>query len=133
MERYIYDENNGLWYELHGDYYLPCLALPDDKEEPYIGIWGQRHMRYLKEHHRSIYDAFLMSGRLNSYLEKIDTQAEDMFDQLVEEMAKAQNVTEQLKADEPMVWIGKMNAIRNVASEVVYHDIIYTPALKVSK
>ena len=128
MEQFIYDENNGLWYEQHGNYYLPCLTTSE--EEPYIGVWGLRHLRYLKEYHKAIYNAFLLNGKLGSYLTEIDRQATDMFDWLVETMAKSQGLTEQLKADEPLIWTGKMNEIQSAAAETVYHDIIYVPALK---
>lgn len=97
MEKYKFDENNGLWYELQGDYYLPCLKLPE-KEQPHIGIWGQRHLRYLKKHHRVCYANLLTSGKLNSYLADIDQQAEGIFEQLVSQMAAAEGITEQLKA-----------------------------------
>ena len=85
MEKYKFDENNGLWYELQGDYYLPCLKLPEE-EQAYIGIWGQRHLRYLKEHRRVRYADLLTSGKLNSYLIDIDRQAEEMFERLVKQM-----------------------------------------------
>jgi hypothetical protein len=84
MEKYIFDESNGLWYELRGDYYFPCLTLPDEEERP-IGLWGQRHRRYLREYKRAVYTALLLSGRLNSYLADVDQQAEDMFSRLVKQ------------------------------------------------
>ena len=93
MDKYIYDENNGLWYELQGEYYLPCLSLPPEEEKP-IGIWGQRHKRYLKQNHKVIYINLLTSGKLNSYLADIDRQAEDMFLRLVKELSEKENVTE---------------------------------------
>lgn len=98
MDKYIYDESNGLWYELQGDYYIPCLTLPAE-EEKFIGIWGQRHKRYLKEYKMATYTTLLTSGRLNSYLADIDRQAEEMFSRLVKQMAECEGVTEQLKAD----------------------------------
>ena len=125
MEKQIYDEKNGLWYELHGDYYLPCLALPDEEQKP-IGIWGQRHLRYLKNHRKVLYTNLLTSGRLNSYLVDIDEQAEEMFERLTRQMAIAEGVTEQLKADNQMAWVGRMNSIRNRVKEVVNTEIIYT-------
>lgn len=99
MEKYIYDESNGLWYELHGDYYIPCLVLPAEKENKPIGLWGQRHKRYLQEHKRVFYTTLLTSGKLNSYLADIDEQAQDMFSRLIKEYADRQGVTERLKAE----------------------------------
>ena len=92
MEKYIYDEKNGLWYEKQGDYYLPCLELPEEENKP-IGIWGQRHLRYIKEHKRIFYTTLLISCKLNSYLADIDEQAEYMFSRLVKEMAEKQGIT----------------------------------------
>ena len=123
MDKYIYDENNGLWYELQGDYYLPCLKLPEE-EQP-IGIWGQRHRRYLKEHRKAVYANLLISGRLNGYLVDIDREAEEMFSRLVERMAEAEDITEKLKADNTILWVGSMNNIRNRAMEIVNSEIIY--------
>ena len=117
MEKYKFDENNGLWYELQGDYYLPCLKLPE-KEQPHIGIWGQRHLRYLKKHHRVCYANLLTSGKLNSYLVDIDRQAEEMFERLVKQMAEREGVTEPLKAANSMEWVRKLNSIRNRAVEI---------------
>lgn len=123
MEKYKFDENNGLWYELQGDYYLPCLELPEE-EQTYIGIWGQRHLRYLKKHHRVLYGNLLTSGKLNSYLVDIDRQAEEMFERLVKQMAEREGVTEQLKAANSMEWVLRMNNIRNRAVEIVYTEIV---------
>ena len=125
MDKYIFDNNNGLWYELIGDYYIPCLTLPAEEEKP-IGIWGQRHLRYLKEYHRATYTNLLTSGKLNSYLAEIDEQAKDMFFRLVKEYADRQEVTEQLKADKPLEWVQKMNNIRNAVKEVINTELIYT-------
>ena len=124
MEKYIYDENNGLWYELHGDYYLPCLTLPAEKEQP-VGLWGQRHLRYLKEHRRALYLHLLTSGKLNSYLADIDEQAEEWFSRMVRQMAEHEDVTETLKAENQMLWVQKINNIRNRAMEIVYTNLIY--------
>lgn len=124
MDKYIYDENNGLWYELQGDYYIPCLTLPAEKEKP-IGIWGQRHKRYLKEYKKATYATLLTSGRLNSYLADIDGQAEEMFYRLVKQMAEHGGVTEKLKAENQMLWIGQINNIRNRATEIVNTELIY--------
>ena len=124
MEKYKFDENNGLWYELQGDYYLPCLKLPE-KEQPHIGIWGQRHLRYLKKHHRVCYANLLTSGKLNSYLSDIDEQAQEMFSRLVKQMAEREGVTEQLKAENGLEWMRQMNNIRACAMELVNEEIIY--------
>ena len=124
MENRIYNEQNGLWYELQGDYYIPCLALPDEKQVE-IDIWGQRHLRYIKQHHKGRYTNLLTSGKLNGYLADIDKQAEDMFFRLVEQMAEREGATEQFKADNQMAWVARMNNIRSRATEIVNHDIIY--------
>ena len=124
MEKCIYDEKNGLWYEKQGDYYIPCLSLPE-QENKSIGIWGQRHLRYIKQHKRVFYANLLISCKLNSYLADIDEQTEDMFLRLVKQMAEATGVTEQLKADNQMEWVGRMNNIRSRAMEMVNNDLIY--------
>lgn len=118
MDKYIYDENSRLWYELQGDYYIPCLTLSAKEEKP-IGIWGQRHKRYLKEHRKATYTTLLTSGKLHSYIADIDEQAEKMFSLLVKQMAEREGVTEQLKADNQLEWVQKMNSIRNRATEIV--------------
>ena len=124
MEKYIYNEQNRLWYELQGDYYLPCLKLPEEPEV-HIGIWGQRHRRYLKEHRRATYATLLTSGKLNSYLADIDRQAEEMFTRLVKRFSEQEGVTETLKAENQMLWVQKMNNLRNAAMEIVSTEIIY--------
>ena len=124
MEKYKFDENNGLRYELQGDYYLPCLELPEE-EQAYIGIWGQRHRRYLKKHHRVLYGNLLTSGKLNSYLADINQRAEEMFERIVKQMAEREGVTEQLKAANSMEWVRKMNSIRNRAVEITNSELIY--------
>lgn len=124
MEKYIYDESNGLWYELQGDYYIPCLTLPEEESNP-IGIWGQRHKAYLKEHRKATYTTMLMEGKLNSYLADIDKQAQERLETLVGQMKQAEGVTEQLKAENAMKWVQKMNNIRHRAEEIVYSEIIY--------
>ena len=98
MDKYIFNENNGLWYELVGDYYFPCLAVPAEEEQP-VGVWGQRHKRYLKEHRPALYNALLLSGKLDSYLADIDKQAQERFEWLVEGFKQAQGIMEQLKAE----------------------------------
>lgn len=124
MDKYIYDEKNGLWYELRGDYYLPCLRLPETTEV-HIGIWGQRHRRYLKEHRKTAYTRLLTSGRLNKYLADIDHQAEELFSQLVSQMAAAEGITEALKAVDQMEWVRRTNSIRNRAREIVNSELIH--------
>ena len=126
MDKYIYDESNGLWYELQGDYYIPCLILPTEKEHKPIGLWGQRHLRYLKEHRRSTYTTLLTSGKLNSYLADVDTQAIKMMFRLVEQMAEREGVTELLKADNHMEWIKKMSNIQARAREIVNTELIFS-------
>ena len=123
MDRYIYDENNGLWYELQGDYYLPCLKLPEEEQQP-IGVWGQRHRWYLKNHHKAVYADLLISGRLNGYLADIDRQAEELFLRLVNQMADAECITEKLKACDQMKWVGQMNNIQSRATEIVNSELI---------
>ena len=124
MDKYIYDEKNGLWYELRGDYYLPCLRLPETTEV-HIGIWGQRHRRYLKEHRKTAYTRLLTSGGLNKYLADIDHQAEELFSQLVSQMAAAEGITEALKAADQMEWVRRTNSIRNRAREIVNSELIH--------
>ena len=124
MDKYIYDEKNGLWYELQGDYYLPCLKLPKE-ESRHIGIWGQRHLRYLKQHRKVLYSELLISGKLNDYLADLNEQAEEMFSRLVKQLAEKEGLTEALKAEKQMLWVQKMNNIHNAAMEVVSNDLIY--------
>ena len=123
MEKYKFDDRNGLWYELQGDYYLPCLKLPEE-EQAHIGIWGQRHRRYLKEHRKVLYLNLLTSGKLNDYLADIDKQAEETFERLVKQMAEREDVTEKLKADNQMEWVGRMNNIRSRVTEIVNDNLI---------
>ena len=124
MEKYIYNEKNGLWYELQGDYYLPCLKLPKE-ESRHIGVWGQRHLRYLKQHRKVLYSELLISGKLNDYLADLNEQAEAMFSRLVKQLAEKEGLTEALKAENQMLWVQKMNNIHNAAMEVVSNDLIY--------
>ena len=124
MDKYIYDDKNGLWYELQGDYYIPCLILPAEKKQP-IGLWGQRHLRYLKEYRRATYITLFTSGRLNNYLADIDRQAQERFEILTEQMKQAQGITEQLKVENTLEWVGRMNNIRACAMEVVNEENIY--------
>lgn len=125
MDKYIYDDKNGLWYELQGDYYIPCLILlPAEKEQP-IGLWGQRHLRYLKEHRRNTYTTLLTSGRLNTYLADIDKQAQERMERLTEQMKRAQGITEQLKTENALEWTQRMNNIRACAKEIIEKEIIF--------
>ena len=125
MEKVIYNEKNGLWYELQGDYYIPCLKLPEEEQQP-IGIWGQRHLRYIKQNRKVLYLNLLTSGKLNGYLTDLDKQAEEMFSQLVKQIAEREGITEQLKADNQMEWVGRMNNIRSRATEIIGKEFIYT-------
>ena len=127
MKRFITDERTGLRYELVGDYYL--IAGDDEPEgDPLIGVWGQRHLRYLKEHRRVRYATLLTSGELNAYLADIDRQAEEMLDRLIQQMAEQEGITEQLKADDQMAWVGAMNNIKARAEEIVGGELIYAHA-----
>ncbi|MEY8236183.1 TnpV protein [Lachnospiraceae bacterium 66-29] len=123
MENRIYDENNGLWYAKQGDYYLPELALPPEEEKP-IGIWGQWHLQYLKEYKQLVYINLMTSGRLNKYLANVDEQAKDMFSRLLNDYADRQGITERLKAENQIRWIGMMNNIRSTVEEIVLTDLI---------
>ena len=124
MEKHIKNEETGISYTLQGDYYIPDLTLPAEKEKP-IGIYGQRHLRYLKEFRKVTHINLLTSGRLNDYLASIDEQAQDMFFRLVKEFADRQGITEELKADSPMEWIGAKNNIRNAVGEIINKEIIF--------
>ena len=109
MEKYIYNEQNGLWYELQGDYYIPCLVLDEEENQP-IGMWGRRYLRYIKEHRRALYTTLLISGKLNSHLVEIDKRAADMLEQMMKQLAEKEGITEQLKAQDQMAWVGAMSA-----------------------
>ncbi len=124
MENRFYDEKNGLWYEKQGDYYLPCVSLSEEENEP-IGVWGQRHLRYLKQHRKVLYTNLLTSGKLNSHLAELNKQAEDMFFRVVKQLAEKEGVTEKLKAENQMEWVACMNNIRARATEIVNTDLIF--------
>ena len=124
MEKYIYDSSNGLWYELHGDYYLPCLVIPE-KEIHTIGIWGRKHQQYLRERRPMVYSGLVLSGKLFSYLADIDTQARTRLDLLVTQLAEKEGVNERLKAQDQLAWVGAMNSIRNRAEEIILKELIY--------
>ena len=124
MEKYIYNEQNGLWYELQGDYYIPCLVLDEEDTQP-IGMWGRKHLRYIKEHRPVIYTTLLLSGKMNSHLAEIDSRATEMFDRLVKQLAEREGITEQLKAQDELVWVGVMNNSRNAAEEIINAEVIF--------
>lgn len=123
MEKYVTDERTGLKYELIGDYYL--IAGEDEPEQEPIGIWGQRHLRYLKKCHRVRYANLLTRGELNAYLADIDLQAEKLFLRLVKQMADTEGITETLKTSDQMEWVGRMNNVRNTAMELVNAEMIF--------
>ena len=121
MEKYIYDEKNGLHYKLVGDYYLPCLKAP---EAPQIGVWGHRRRTYLREHNAVLYTAMLLSGKLDAHLEAITRDAEQMFDRLMRQYAAAEGVTEETKAASQLEWVQRMNNIRSRVTEIVNAELI---------
>ena len=124
MEKYIYNDQNGLWYELQGDYYIPCLVLDEEENQP-IGMWGRKHLRYIKEHRPALHTTLLLSGKLNSHLAEIDNRATGMFDRLMKQLAEKEGINEQLKAQDQMAWVGAMNNIHNVAEEIVNAEVIF--------
>lgn len=124
MEKSLFEQMSGT-YTQQGDYVLPNLILPAEEEQQYIGIWGQRHGRYLKQHHKILYYNLLTSGKLNAHLAEIDRQAEEMFERLVKQMTVREGITEQLKADNQIEWVRRMNSIRSRVAEIVYTDLIY--------
>lgn len=124
MKKTIFEEMGGI-YIRHGDYLIPCLTLPEEEKQRFIGVWGQRHLRYLKEYRRSVYLNLLTSGKLNDYLADIEEQAQERFERLVEQMKQAQGITEQLKVENVLEWIGRMNNIQVCAREIVDKEIIY--------
>ena len=124
MKKEIYNEQTGIQYRIQGDYYFPCLELPEQPKVE-IGIWGKRHLRYIKQHHKIRYTNLLTSCKLTTYLADIDKQAEVLFFRVVKQLAEKEGVTEQLKAENQMLWVRKMNNIRNCAEEIVNKNIIY--------
>lgn len=124
MDKYIYDESNGLWYELQGNYYIPCITLPTEKEQT-ISLRGQRHLRYLKEHRKNTYTTLLISGNLNTYLADIDKQAQECMERITEQLKQSQGITEQLKMENTLEWVQRMNNIRACAREIVNNEIIF--------
>ena len=123
MAKTIFEKMGGT-YVRQGDYLIPCLTLPAEKEKP-IDLFGRRHLRHLKEHHKITYTNLLTSGKLNSYLADIDRQAQERFEMLTEQMKQTQSITEQLKAENQLLWVQKMNNIKVCVNEVVEHEIIY--------
>ena len=123
MKKTIFEEMGGT-YIRHGDYLIPCLTLPEE-EQRFIGVWGQRHLRYLKEYRRGVYLNMLTSGRLNDYLADIEEQTQKRFERIVEQMAESEGITEQLKATDQVAWVGEMNNIWSRAREVVNAELIY--------
>ena len=122
MEKYLFDKKNGLWYALAGEIYLPCLTAPDAAE---LGHWGQLRRRHLREHQNGIYTGTLLSGKLEAHLAEINARAEEMFEQLVDEISKSEGVTEELKAADQMAWVQQMNSIRARAAEIIREELIY--------
>ena len=122
MKQHIIDEKTGIPYTLHGDYYLPDLELPEQKP---VGFWGQQHLQYLKQHRRAVYDSLFLAGKLNDHLADLDKQADEMFRRLVKQLAEKEAITEQLKAENQMEWVRRMNAVRETATEIVNNDLIY--------
>ena len=121
MEKLIYDSSNGLWYELQGDYYIPCLSIPETKP---VGRWGRKHLRYLQEHRRLLYSTLLLSGKLNHYLLNIDREAQELFDRLMTQLIEEKEITEQLKEHDQMAWVRMMNTVRNIAEEIVNDEVV---------
>ena len=123
MKKTVFEEMGGT-YIRHGDYFIPCLTLTEE-EQRFIGVWGQRHKRYLKEHKEAVYITLLTSGRLNSYLADIEEQAQERFERIVEQMKQAHGITERLKAENQMEWVARMNNIQSCAREIVDKEMIY--------
>ena len=124
MEKYIFDQNNSLWYELQGDYYIPCLVLDEAGTSP-IGMWGRKHQQYLKEHRPMLYFNLILSGKLYGYLADIDTQARNKLHLLVTQLAEKEGINEQLKSQDQIARVGAMNSIRNRAEEIILQELIY--------
>ena len=124
MEKYIYDNSNGLWYELHGDYYLPCLVIPEEEIHT-IGIWGRKHRQYLKEYRPMLYNDLVLSGKLYSYLSDIETQALNKLDLLVIQLAEKEGINDQLKEQNQLAWVRAMNNSHNRAEEIILKELIF--------
>ena len=124
MDNYIYDSNNGLWYELQGDYYIPCVTAPET--DTHIGIWGHRRQRYLREHRNGLYTALLLSGKLTAHLRQTDEQANEMHASLTRQLAVQAGITERLKAADEIAWVQQTNAVAAQAQEIIAAELIYT-------
>ena len=124
MEKYYYNSENGLWYELQGDYYIPCLTLGEEDTLP-IGRWGRKHLRYIKEYRPVLYTVLLLGGKLSGHLAEIDGRATEMYDLLMKQLAEKEGINEQLKAKDPMAWVGAMNNIHAAAEEIVNAEVIF--------
>ena len=124
MKKHIYDENNGLWYELIGDYYIPVLTLSSEEQRP-IGKWGRMHREYLKEHRPILFNDLTLSGQLWTYLADLNEQAQERLSLIIDQMKASEGVTEELKAADQMAWVGAMNSIRNRAEEIIIHELVY--------
>lgn len=125
MDKYIYDNGNGLWYELQGDYYIPCLVLPAEKEERHIGVWGHWHLQYIREHKKVFYTDLVISGKLQSYLADVEEQAQELFERLMKQRTEREGITETLKAENQMLWVGRMNTLRSAVTETVNTEVIF--------
>ena len=124
MKKHIYDESNGLWYELIGDYYIPVLTLSSEEQRP-IGKWGRMHRDYIKEHRPILFNDLVLSGQLWSYLADLNEQAQERLSLIIEQMKTSEGVTEEMKAADQMAWVGAMNSIRNRAEEIILREMIY--------
>ena len=124
MKKHIYDESNGLWYEHIGDYYIPVLTLSSEEQRP-IGKWGRMPRDYLKEHCPILFNDLVLSGQLWTYLADLNEQAQERLSLIIEQMKASEGVTEELKADNQMAWVGAMNSIRNRAEEIILQGLIY--------
>lgn len=124
MEKYYFNSENGLWYELQGDYYVPCLTLGEEEKRP-IGRWGRKHLRYIKEYRPVLYTVLLLGGKLSGHQVEIDARATEMYDLLMKQLAEKEGIDEQLKAKDPMAWVGAMNNIRNRVEEIVNAEVIF--------
>ena len=124
VEKYYYNSENGLWYELQGDYYIPCLTLGEEVTRS-IGKWGRKHLRYIKDYRPVLYTVLLLGGKLSSHLAEIDARATEMYDRIMKQLAEKEGINEQLKAKNPMAWVGAMNNIHNRAEEMILQELVY--------
>ena len=124
MAKTIFEEMGGA-YVRQGDYFLPCLSLPAEKETKPIGVWGQRHLRYIREHKKALYTSLLTNGKLQSYLADVEEQAQELFDRLMKQRTEREGITETLKTDNQMEWVQRMNALRSAVIETVNAEVIF--------